>query len=319
MAVFVVVPFMEFLLPFALKIFPNMLPSTFQDKLKAEEDTKRRLAARLGVAQFLQDTLSEMAKDLQGTGNVKTSASAAELVAFISAIKAGKPVSSKDLLRFSQLFSDELTLDNLERIHLANMCRFLNLPAFGTDEYLRQRLSEYIAKIKRDDRIIRDEGLNALSDVELRDACRARGMAAPFGAHAREFMEQQLREWLDLSLSAGVPTSLLILSRALMLAAPMTVRTKDDRTLLIMREVFQALPDEVFEEAEAETTRLPAGGNVPRKAKTMALEKKLEVVRAEEEALKELEEEVRPAHWGGGGGGGGRGGGGGASTPLRFR
>jgi hypothetical protein len=29
-AVFVIVPFMEFLLPFALKIFPNMLPSTFQ-------------------------------------------------------------------------------------------------------------------------------------------------------------------------------------------------------------------------------------------------------------------------------------------------
>lgn len=29
-AVFVIVPFMEFLLPFALRIFPNMLPSTFQ-------------------------------------------------------------------------------------------------------------------------------------------------------------------------------------------------------------------------------------------------------------------------------------------------
>jgi LETM1 and EF-hand domain-containing protein 1, mitochondrial len=34
LAVFVVVPFMEFLLPFALKLFPNMLPSTFQDSLK---------------------------------------------------------------------------------------------------------------------------------------------------------------------------------------------------------------------------------------------------------------------------------------------
>ena len=29
-AIFVIVPFMEFLLPFALRIFPNMLPSTFQ-------------------------------------------------------------------------------------------------------------------------------------------------------------------------------------------------------------------------------------------------------------------------------------------------
>jgi LETM1 and EF-hand domain-containing protein 1 len=29
-AIFVIVPFMEFLLPFALRLFPNMLPSTFQ-------------------------------------------------------------------------------------------------------------------------------------------------------------------------------------------------------------------------------------------------------------------------------------------------
>ena len=32
--IFLVVPFMEVLLPVALKIFPNMLPSTFEDKLK---------------------------------------------------------------------------------------------------------------------------------------------------------------------------------------------------------------------------------------------------------------------------------------------
>ena len=34
MSIFFLVPFMEFALPFALKIFPNMLPSTFQDSLK---------------------------------------------------------------------------------------------------------------------------------------------------------------------------------------------------------------------------------------------------------------------------------------------
>jgi hypothetical protein len=34
-AVFIMVPFMEFLLPVALKLFPNMLPSTFEDKFAA--------------------------------------------------------------------------------------------------------------------------------------------------------------------------------------------------------------------------------------------------------------------------------------------
>ena len=34
-AVFVIVPFMELLLPVALKLFPNMLPYTFEDKFAA--------------------------------------------------------------------------------------------------------------------------------------------------------------------------------------------------------------------------------------------------------------------------------------------
>uniref|UniRef100_A0A2N9FQ65 Letm1 RBD domain-containing protein n=1 Tax=Fagus sylvatica TaxID=28930 RepID=A0A2N9FQ65_FAGSY len=35
-AVFLIVPFMELLLPVFLKLFPNMLPSTFQDKMKEQ-------------------------------------------------------------------------------------------------------------------------------------------------------------------------------------------------------------------------------------------------------------------------------------------
>jgi len=55
MSIFVLIPFMEFALPFALKIFPNMLPSTFQDSLKAEENMKRELKMRLTMAEFFQE------------------------------------------------------------------------------------------------------------------------------------------------------------------------------------------------------------------------------------------------------------------------
>ncbi|KAL3686315.1 hypothetical protein R1sor_008889 [Riccia sorocarpa] len=65
--VFIIVPFMEFLLPIALKLFPNMLPSTFQDKMKEQEELKKRLYARIQYAKFLQDTLTEMAKELKST------------------------------------------------------------------------------------------------------------------------------------------------------------------------------------------------------------------------------------------------------------
>ncbi len=55
MSVFVLVPFMEFALPFALKMFPNMLPSTFQDSLKEEEKMKGELQMRISIAGFFQE------------------------------------------------------------------------------------------------------------------------------------------------------------------------------------------------------------------------------------------------------------------------
>lgn len=54
-SMFIIIPMMEFALPFALKIFPNLLPSTFQDSLKAEENMKRELQLRIGMAKFFQE------------------------------------------------------------------------------------------------------------------------------------------------------------------------------------------------------------------------------------------------------------------------
>jgi LETM1 and EF-hand domain-containing protein 1 len=46
-SVFVIVPFMELLLPVALKLFPGMLPSTFTTTSEREAKMKRALAAKL--------------------------------------------------------------------------------------------------------------------------------------------------------------------------------------------------------------------------------------------------------------------------------
>ncbi len=55
-------------------------------------------------------------------------------------VRAGEPVSQYDVVKFAQLFNDELTLDNLERIHLVNLCRFVGIQPFGTDAFLARSL-----------------------------------------------------------------------------------------------------------------------------------------------------------------------------------
>lgn len=58
-AVFIIVPFMELLLPVALKLFPNMLPSTYESKSQEEEKKRKLLKVRLEMARFLQETIAE--------------------------------------------------------------------------------------------------------------------------------------------------------------------------------------------------------------------------------------------------------------------
>lgn len=81
------VPFLEFLLPFALKLFPNMLPSTFEDKLKKEEELKKVVVAKMEVARFLQDTVAVMARDLRQKRTGSVQASAEELYQFMKNVK----------------------------------------------------------------------------------------------------------------------------------------------------------------------------------------------------------------------------------------
>ncbi|KAK9786798.1 hypothetical protein WJX73_003279 [Symbiochloris irregularis] len=255
MAVFVLVPFMELLLPIVLRIFPNMLPSTFEDKLKKEEELKKRIGVKLEVARFLQDTVEEMAKDMSKSGagmSGEMQASAKELYAFMKRVRAGDPVSNFEITRFAQLFNDELTLDNLERIHLVNLCRFVGIQPFGTDAFLAARLRSHLSTIKRDDRAIQEEGVDTLTEEELRSACRARGMRTPFGEGAPAFMQRQLREWLDLSLHRALPSSLLLLSRAFTVTAPLAP-SPQGREYDSLKDTLSSLPEKVIAEVSMET------------------------------------------------------------------
>ena len=58
---FVIVPMMEFALPFALKLFPSLLPSTFEEKHHKEEKQKKLLKVRLEMASVFEHTLEERA------------------------------------------------------------------------------------------------------------------------------------------------------------------------------------------------------------------------------------------------------------------
>ncbi|XP_026874065.2 LETM1 domain-containing protein LETM2, mitochondrial [Electrophorus electricus] len=211
--VFIIVPFMEFLLPVFLKLFPEMLPSTFETESKKEEKQKKGLAAKLELAKFLQETIAEMAR------RNKAAATGDETQKFSTYVQqvrhTGEQPSTKDIVRFSKLFEDELTLEHLERPQLVALCKLLELQPIGTNNLLRFQLLLQLRTIKADDEMIVKEGVAVMNAVELQAACRSRGMRS-LGLTTDQLREQ-LQQWLDLHLNENIPPSLLLLSRAMYL------------------------------------------------------------------------------------------------------
>eukprot|EP00299_Pterocystis_sp_00344_P013938 c6882_g1_i1.p2 GENE.c6882_g1_i1~~c6882_g1_i1.p2 ORF type:complete len:415 (-),score=108.57 c6882_g1_i1:1755-2999(-) len=268
---FVIIPFMEFLLPVALKLFPNMLPSTFEDAKKKEQDVLDKLKIKMKMADILQQSVKDMADELQAK-NVPGSASAAELAHFMEKVRNGELVNNAYILRFSKLFVDEFTLDNLSRPQLVAMCKYMNLNPYGTNLMLRVSLERKLMQIRADDKEISWEGVKSLSYEELQSACLNRGMRPHL---PREQLEQQLEEWLDLS-KLNVPTSLMILSRIFMITG-----TKPAESLAT---AMVSLPEEMVEEIVMEK-RLSGAD------KTLSNAERLEYFMDQMEKIREEEQE----------------------------
>eukprot|EP00300_Choanocystis_sp_HF-7_P004840 c13735_g1_i2.p1 GENE.c13735_g1_i2~~c13735_g1_i2.p1 ORF type:complete len:463 (+),score=96.82 c13735_g1_i2:104-1390(+) len=238
-AAFVIIPFMEFLLPVALKLFPGMLPSTFDTPMSKEEAIKKRLKIKLKMAEYLQKSVQRMAEEL-ALKNEPGSATALELEHFVKKIREGKLVNNTYLLRFSKLFNDEFTLDNLPRHQLIAMARYLDLVTFGTDPMLRVRLERKLREIRADDKDIAWEGVKTMTDSELKQACMARGMRPDL---PRDKLETQLEQWLELS-KQNVPSSLMILSRIFMIFG----NDADPEPAQGLAAAMRRLPEEVVDE-----------------------------------------------------------------------
>ncbi|XP_029972996.1 mitochondrial proton/calcium exchanger protein isoform X2 [Salarias fasciatus] len=236
--VFIIVPFMEFLLPVALKLFPNMLPSTFETQSKKEERLKKELRVKLEMAKFLQDTIEEIALRNKVAQDTVTE----EFSTFFQKIRdSGERPSNEQIIKFSKLFEDELTLDNLTRPQLVALCRLLELQSIGTNNFLRFQLIMKLRAIKADDKLIAEEGVESLNVNEVQAACRVRGMRA-LGV-TEERLREQLSQWLELHLNQQIPTSLLLLSRAMFL--PDTLSPADQ-----LKTTLQTLPEMVTKEAQ---------------------------------------------------------------------
>ncbi|KAK5732458.1 LETM1 domain-containing protein ylh47 [Elasticomyces elasticus] len=281
-SVFVIVPFAELLLPVALKLFPNMLPSTYEDAKSKEKKATSLRASRKEVSNFLRSTMRESGLPVSAANLQRE-----EFTEFFRKLRAtGESPGKSDIIKVCKLFKDDLTLDNLSRPQLVGMVRYMNLNTFGTDAMLRYQVRHRMRQIKRDDKAIAFEGVESLSVPELQTACAARGLRTHGMSPGR--LRDDLHLWLDLRLKYGVPSTLLVLSNAFMYAQGK--ETEFDSLLDALQAVLSSIPEELFHEIELEVhTAEGAATNKQR----------LEVLREQQELIQEENEQAEARKMGG--------------------
>lgn len=268
-------PFAELLLPVALKLFPNLLPSTYEGQKTREAKAATLRNTRKEVSSFLQNTLRETGLPVSAINAKKE-----EFGEFFRKVRAtGESPTQDDVIKVCKTFKDDLTLDNLSRPQLVGMCKYMNLNTFGTDAMLRYHVRHHMRQIKRDDRAISVEGVDSLSVPELQMACASRGLRTQGVSPAR--LRDDLSMWLDLRLTQGVPSTLLVLSNAFVYTQ---VKESDEISSQIdaLQDVLSSIPEELFHEIELEVHN--AEGAATNK-------QRLEVIKEQEELIEEENEQ----------------------------
>ena len=212
--------------------------------------------------------------------------SAGAMLDFLGKARSGEILPAEVIIQFASHFHDDLTLDNMPRMQLINMCRYMNIPPYGNDPFLRFQLRHKIRTLVEDDQRILWEGIGSLTKMELREACQERGMRST--GLSKDAYGRALQEWLDLSVIKHVPISLLIMSRTFFLREEMTTRGSNgdgSKAFTGLADAISGLDQDIVNEVVLEVATSEEKKSDPEIRKI-----KLEVLEAQNERI--LEEQM---------------------------
>ena len=208
---------------------------------------------------------------------------AVSFLEFVNKARKGEMIPPDVIIKYSSYFKDELTLDNIPRMQLVNMCKYMNILPYGSEALLRFQLRHKIRTLQEDDQRILWEGIDSLTKMELREACQERGMRST--GLSKDSYKRALQQWLDLSVNKNVPISLLIMSRTFFLRDEMArpARIADEsKSLAGLADTISGLDKDVVNEVILEVATSEEKSSSP---EVMAI--KLEVLETQNELIQE--------------------------------
>ena len=289
-SLFLIIPFAEFLLPVALKMFPELIPSTFetdaQGRSKAFQSARARKQAR---KRMLEHMTTQVLGKFPEYGDIVRRASCGDPVRK-EHVKAIAPMCTKDgFLGINRIPFDVLCdlakYVGVYRPYYAIMPKSISAPR------IRTALLAHYRTLRQDDQLLRNEGVSDLSHDELMKANLARGMR---WTESDDALLQQLEWWLDIGQDPKIPYNTLfwIKPTANSLRKTMLHLTVESRRDLLG---ISNLPESVRESLERVVDQVSQQRETPATSTTFDADAIAEAVTKQKEAAKAAGDELDEA------------------------
>lgn len=203
---FIIIPFAELLLPVAMKIFPGLIPSTFETESQGRSNA---FAAGMKTLRARQRVMDYMSATALGTFSK-------EQQEVIRRSVTGDSVTPQDIRLVAHYFSRDgpFGVYEIPSYIAVGMSRTVGAfkwyhslaPVSVVAPFLRRRIIRQYHKVREDDRMLRVEGLDDLTATELIKANQTRCMR---WTENKDTLRVQLEWWLTLARDPNVPYNTL--------------------------------------------------------------------------------------------------------------
>lgn len=243
---FVLLPGGELLLPIALAMFPDMIPSTF---ITAEKRRMKHFMKKLDGGGSRRRLMAHMTSCILWAEELKSEAASLTIA---RDVMRGSALSEESIRTFTPYFKSKgpLALDKMPLYVLKDLTKLTNtfsylehwlLPRAWQSVRMKFVLARYLEAVEVDDACLAKAGVDMLTRLELESECAKRRM---FFFLPKEALRAQLKEWLNLSLDPNVPNHMLMFLSPIAVSseAVMAALTKEERDHILGLEGYKDAP-----------------------------------------------------------------------------
>lgn len=206
---FIVIPFAEFGLPFAIKLFPSMLPSTFTFKSVQEIGSNLFEKKKVELLEF-NSLFQNIMLNLKKSENFSISLGINNLEKIQRQLLESKEFDQAKLYEIiSGPIKHMFELENLNIETLRSISRVMDISTMGNKFLLMLRIRYKILKLKSEDKDILWDGIDQISKQNLQKVLISRLIDHKV-EYGTDKYKELLMDWIKMSSIKQLPLSIIL-------------------------------------------------------------------------------------------------------------